>query len=141
VAVYPNHLEHVPTVAERVPNLRMVIDHLAKPPIRSGEMGEWRGQMKQAAASPQVYAKVSGLNTAADWTSWSHRDLIPYVDAAVELFGPERLMFGSDWPVATLAGTYRQVWNETMMVVKRYGGRAQDFIFGETACRFYGLGA
>ncbi|PSR20878.1 MAG: hypothetical protein C7B45_13010 [Sulfobacillus acidophilus] len=141
VAVYPNHLKHVPTLAERVPNLRMVIDHLAKPPIRSGDIRDWRRQMEQAAASPQVYAKVSGLNTASDWASWSYRDWIPYVDAAVELFGPERLMFGSDWPVATLAGTYRQVWDATMAVVERYGDRAKDSIFGGTAQRFYKLEA
>lgn len=139
VAVYPNHLKHVSTLADRVPKLRMVIDHLAKPPIRSGDMRDWRTQIERAAASPNVYAKISGLNTAGDWASWSHRDWIPYVDSAVELFGPDRLMFGSDWPVATLAGTYRQVWDETRAVTARYGPNAQELMLGQTAYRFYGL--
>ena len=139
VAVFPNHLKHVPELAERVPNLRMVIDHLAKPPIKSKAMDDWKQQMVQAAGYPQVYAKVSGLNTAADWNTWTAQDFEPYIDVAFEHFGANRLMFGSDWPVATLAGTYRQVWDATRQVVARYGPEAELAIFGDTAAQFYRL--
>ncbi len=140
VAVFPNHLKHVPTLAEKVPNLKMVIDHLAKPPIASGEWEPWASQMKAAASYPQVYAKVSGLNTAtADPVNWSAKDLQKYVDYAFEIFGADRLMFGSDWPVAILAGDYAKVWAETN---KCLAGRSQaeiDAVLGGTATKFYRL--
>jgi L-fuconolactonase len=137
VAVFPNHLRHVPTLAERVPGLRLVIDHLAKPPIARGEMEPWASELARAAAYPQVYAKVSGLNTAADWATWSARDLRPYVDFALERFGADRLMFGSDWPVLTLAGNYARVWSETQAVLAAYTPAEREAILGGTAARFY----
>jgi L-fuconolactonase len=139
VAVFPHHLRHVPTLAERVPGLRMVIDHLAKPPIRTREMEPWAGQLAAAAAYPQVYAKVSGLNTAADWETWGAADLLPYVEHALDVFGPGRLMFGSDWPVLTLAGDYARVWRETLAVLAPLGVQERSQILGATAARFYGL--
>lgn len=137
VAVFPNHLRHVPTLAERVPGLTMVIDHLAKPPIARGEMRPWADQLARAAECPGVYAKISGLNTAADWERWSGADLAPYVDRAVALFGADRLMFGSDWPVLTLAGDYTKVWSETLAVLERYAPAERAAILGGTAARVY----
>jgi L-fuconolactonase len=137
VAVFPNHLKHVPTLAEKVPNLTLIIDHLAKPPIKDKQMGAWADQMTVAAQYPNVYAKVSGLNTAADWSNWSAADLKPYIDFAIEKFGAERLMFGSDWPVAILAGDYAKVWAETKLAL---AGRSQaeiDAIMGGTAAKAY----
>ena len=122
VAVFPNHLRHVPTLAEKVPTLTLIIDHLAKPPIKDKQMGAWADQLAAAAQYPNVYAKISGLNTAADWASWSAADLKPYIDFAIEKFGAGRLMFGSDWPVAILAGDYAKVWAETN---KALAGRPQ----------------
>jgi len=139
VAVFPNHLKHVPTLAEKIPNLTLIIDHLAKPPIKDKQMGAWADQFKAAAQYPNVYAKVSGLNTAADWTNWSAADLKPYIDFAIEHFGAERLMFGSDWPVAILAGDYAKVWAETN---KALAGRPQaeiDAILGGAAAAAYRL--
>ncbi|GAB2950163.1 amidohydrolase family protein [Nonomuraea fastidiosa] len=139
VAVLPRHLEHVPVLAERVPGLRMVIDHLAKPPIKEKGWEPWASLLARAAECPDVYAKVSGLNTAADAETWTGEDLRPYVEHAIELFGPERLMFGSDWPVATLAGDYAKVWRETLVALSGLdeAGRAQ--VLGGTAARFYGM--
>ena len=137
VAVFPNHLKHVPTLAEKVPNLTLIIDHLAKPPIKDRQMGSWADQLAAAAQYPNVYAKVSGLNTAADWSNWSAADLKPYIDYAIEKFGAQRLMFGSDWPVAILAGDYAKVWEETN---KALAGRPQaeiDAILGGTAAKVY----
>lgn len=139
VAVFPNHLKHVPALAEKLPQLTMVIDHLAKPPIKDRVMGDWAEQLAAAAKYPNVYAKVSGLNTAADWATWSADDLKPYIDFAIEHFGPERLMFGSDWPVCVLAGDYQRVWEETQRALSSYSQEAQDAILGETAVKVYRL--
>lgn len=137
VAVFPNHLKHVPTLAEKVPELNMVIDHLAKPPIRDKQMGEWAEQLARAAEYPNVYAKISGLNTAADPENWSAEDLKPYIDYAIEKFGADRLMFGSDWPVANLAGDYAKVWEETNKALSGYPPEVTRKILGETAAKFY----
>lgn len=137
VAVLPRHLEHVPTLAERHPNLRIVIDHLAKPPIKERGWQPWADLLRNAAESPQVFAKVSGLNTAADWDSWTAADLRPYVDYAVEMFGVERLMFGGDWPIAVLAGDYPKVWTETAQLFATHSPAEQARLLGETAAEFY----
>ncbi|HZS90179.1 MAG TPA: amidohydrolase family protein [Chloroflexota bacterium] len=137
VAVFPNHLKHVPTLAERVPHLTMVIDHLAKPPIKAGQMEPWAAQMAAAAQYPRVHAKVSGLNTAADWDTWSAQDLEPYIEKAVELFGVDRLMFGSDWPVCLLAGDYASVWRETNIALAGLNEPERRAILGGTAQRVY----
>ncbi len=136
VAVFPNHLKHVPTLAAKVPNLTQVIDHLAKPPIAAKQMAPWSDQLKAAAAAPNVYAKVSGLNTAAS-PNWNAVELKPYIDFAFDCFGTNRLMFGSDWPVCILAGDYTKVWQETL---KALAGRSQadiDAILGGTAMKVY----
>ena len=139
VAVFPNQLKHVPTLAEKVPDLKMVIDHLAKPPIKDKHLGEWAEQFAAAARYPNVYAKISGLNTAADWETWTADDLSPYIDYAIEHFGADRLMFGSDWPVAILAGDYAKVWQETNKVLQRRSQDEIDAILGGTATAFYNL--
>jgi L-fuconolactonase len=139
VAIFPRHIGHVPRIADRAPDLKIVIDHLAKPPIKEKRIKDWKAAMKAAAQHPNVYAKVSGLNTAAEWDKWSATDLQPYVDAAVELFGAERCMFGSDWPVAVLAGTYAKVWKETKTALKGYSRSDADAILGGTAQRVYGI--
>jgi len=137
VAIFPKHIGHVPRLAEHAPRLKIIIDHLAKPPIKERKIEEWRAAMARCAQYPNVYAKVSGLNTAADWEHWSAADLKPYIDAAIDLFGAERCMFGSDWPVAILAGDYAKVWRETNEALK---GRSQaeiDAVLGGTAQRVY----
>jgi L-fuconolactonase len=138
VAVFPNHLKHVPTLAAKVPNLKMVIDHLAKPPIAAKQMSPWSDQMKAAAESPNVSAKISGLNTAAS-PNWDAAELKPYIDFVFDCFGADRLMFGSDWPVLLLAGDYQKVWKETQKALQ---GRPQaeiDAVLGGTAEKIYGL--
>jgi L-fuconolactonase len=140
VAVLPRHLEHVPVLAGRVPQLRMVIDHLAKPPIKDRGWEPWATLLRRASESPMVYAKVSGLNTAADWESWTADDLKRYVDHALECFGPSRLMFGGDWPVAILAGDYQKVWEETNRVLADLSETNRAAVLGDTANVFYRLG-
>jgi L-fuconolactonase len=139
VAVLPEHLQHVPTLADAIPSLKMVINHLAKPPIKDKGMEPWASLMKAAAAYPNVYAKLSGLNTAADWSSWSALDIKPYIDHAFAIFGAERLMFGSDWPVANLAGDYAKVWSETNKALQGRTPAEIAAVLGGTAIQFYGL--
>ncbi|MCY4466668.1 MAG: amidohydrolase family protein [Chloroflexi bacterium] len=140
VAVFPNHLKHVPTLAEKVPELMMVIDHLAKPPLDGSDRNEWRAQLAAAAECPNVYAKISGLNTVTpDFENWTYEDIKPLVDYAIEQFGPHRLMFGSDWPVAVLAGDYAKVWAETNTCLADLTSAERDAVLGKTANAFYGL--
>ncbi len=135
-AVFPRHLVHVPALAEELPGLAIVIDHLGKPPIDRGELEPWASQLAVAASYPNVYAKVSGLNTAADPSGWSAEDLRPFVEVALREFGPERLMFGSDWPVCLMADDYERVWTETLKVIP---DGAADAVLGGTAATVYGL--
>ena len=140
VAVFPNQLKHVPTLAAKVPNLRMVIDHMAKPPLDPEQHKVWEEQMRAAAESPNVYGKISGLNTTtSDFENWTANDIQPNIDLAFDIFGANRLMFGSDWPVAILAGTYQKVWDETHKAVADRSQAEQDALFGGTAAKFYNI--
>ena len=142
VAVYPLHLRHVPTLARACPDLTIVVDHLAKPPIRGGSLDGWKAELRAAAEYPNVHAKVSGLNTVADWQTWTAADLMEPVGFALEVFGAGRLMFGSDWPVSTLAGDYAKVWRETNAVLDALGISDMDraAILGQNAARLYAIG-
>lgn len=139
VAVIPRHLEHVPTITAEIPELRIVIDHLAKPPIADRGWQPWADLITRAAEAPNVAAKISGLNTAADLGTWSASDLQPYVDHALEVFGPERLMFGGDWPISTLAGTYQQVWDATLETLDGLDDADRAAVLGGTAQQWYSL--
>jgi L-fuconolactonase len=139
VAERPRHLEHVPFLRAEVPGLRLVIDHLAKPPIATEGWQPW-ADLIAAAAQAGAYAKVSGLNTAADHATWSADDLRPYVEHALACFGPERLMFGGDWPVALLAGDYAKVFRETGRLLAGLSPADRERILAGTATEFYGLG-
>jgi L-fuconolactonase len=139
VALTPRHLEHVATIAERVPELRVVIDNLAHPPIEQGGWKPWAGLMARAAELPNVYAKVSGLNTAADWETWTAADLRPYVELAIERFGARRLMFGGNWPVCLQAGTYDRVCAETLRTLEQLGPEDRAAVLSGTAIECYRL--
>lgn len=139
VTALPRHLEHVPIISERVPELKVVIDHLAKPPIKEKGWEPWAALLSRAAEYPNVHTKVSGLNTAADPENWSAEDLKPYIDHAFRQFGANRLMFGGDWPVCLLAGDYRKVWEETNKAIADFDEKDREAVLGGTANAFYGL--
>jgi len=128
-------------VAERLPELTLVVDHLAKPRIREGAMEPWAGDLAALARHPNVACKVSGLVTEADWTAWTPAQLVPYVAHAAEVFGPERLLFGSDWPVCLLAAGYGEVVAAATEALDRAGlGPAErEAVFGANAHRLYHL--
>ena len=137
--VHTRHLKHVKTIAENCPELRLVVDHMAKPPVASGEVKEWSKEIKAVAAFPNVHCKLSGLVTEASHTSWSADDLRPFVDCALEFFGPERLMFGSDWPVCLLAASYDQVLESFESLLDGLSDEERNRIFAENATEFYRL--
>ncbi|MBM3525627.1 MAG: hypothetical protein FJX57_21980, partial [Alphaproteobacteria bacterium] len=138
VSVLPRHLEHVPTVARAAPDLRLVIDHLSKPPIASGELSEWRRLFAAAAEHPNVHAKVSGLDTAAA-RDWTPDDLRPAFDFALRTLGPDRLMYGGDWPVSILGGGYRRQHAAFAALIRDLSAHEQQAIKATTATRVYRL--
>jgi L-fuconolactonase len=135
--VHTRHLKHAKKVVAACPELRFVIDHLAKPPIARGEINEWARELKPFAAAPNVFCKLSGLVTEASRRNWRIEDFIPYVDKALEYFGPQRMMFGSDWPVCLLAASYEQVLEIFQTVLADLGDGERSLIFSENASRFY----
>lgn len=143
IAVLPRHLRHVPVLSERYPGLRMVLDHLAHPPLGDSgpggsAMGEWRALITAAARNPRVFAKVSGLYPpGSDWTADDIREVAEF---AFGLFGPDRLMFGSDWPVAELSGGYAKVRTELTRLFASLPPDGRVAVLGGTAARFYALG-
>ncbi|MDP9171215.1 MAG: amidohydrolase family protein [Acidobacteriota bacterium] len=135
----PVHLPFIPELAERVPSLRMVIDHIAKPLIRTHEMEPWARDMEAVALLPGMHCKLSGMITEADHESWSAGDLRPFVQHVLKLFPPDRLMFGSDWPVCLLAGSWKQVLAAFTQACGPLPQVEREKILGGTAQRFYGL--
>jgi L-fuconolactonase len=133
------HLKHAATLATALPDLPMVIDHLSKPKIKDQNINDWSLDLRRAAAFPNIYCKLSGMVTEADWKNWKPADLKPYVDIALEAFGAERCMFGSDWPVCELAGSYETVFSTLQELTQTLSTSEQNLIFGETAQRFYRL--
>lgn len=140
--VLPHQLPAAIDTVRAVPELSFVLDHLAKPPIASGELEPWAGLIGELAAEPNVTAKLSGLITEAAWDGWDVAALRPYVDVALDAFGPGRLMFGSDWPVCLLAGSLPG-WAETARFLLDGAGLSaaeQEAVLGGTAARVYRLG-
>lgn len=141
VLVYSHQLGQATRLAERFPDLPQVLDHAGKPDIARGELADWRRQMRQLAAHPQVVCKVSGLITEADHDAWTTDDLRPVWDTLLTAFGPARLMFGSDWPVANLAGGWNR-WAATVdELLTDCAENEIDALLAGTATAFYRLPA
>ena len=122
-----------------LPDLRFVLDHLAKPLIAAGQQEPWAGDLRDLAQAENVAAKVSGLITEADWTQWTVADLAPYVRIALAAFGPQRLMFGSDWPVCLLAGDYDRWLNTARELMAELSPDEQERFFAGSARDWYRL--
>jgi len=135
----PQHIPAATRLVDRLPNQRFVVDHIAKPPIASGELEPWASGIAGLAERPNVWCKLSGMVTEADWNSWRPADLRPYLDVCLEAFGPERLMLGSDWPVCTCAADYGSVAAVVTGYVSALSPAEQDAVLGATCVRFYSL--
>jgi L-fuconolactonase len=135
----PHQLPAAIRTAAALPDLRFVVDHLSKPPIASGELEPWAARMRELARHENVSCKLSGMVTEATWATWQVADLRPYADVVLEAFGPARLMFGSDWPVCTLAATYGEVHAVADALTCQLSDAERAAIFGGTARRVYRL--
>jgi L-fuconolactonase len=134
--VQPRHLPVIAALADRLPELKIVVDHGAKPFIAKGVIEPWASDMAALAQRPNVFAKISGLLNEAG-TDRSATALKPYVETLLSAFGPERLMFGSDWPVVELAATYGDWWRIANELTAGLSEAGREAIFGGTAARFY----
>ncbi|GAA5189993.1 amidohydrolase family protein [Rugosimonospora acidiphila] len=134
-----NQLPAAARTAAELPGLRFVLDHLGKPPIAAGELGQWSRDLAALAASPNVAAKLSGLVTEADWTRWTVEDLAPFARTALHAFGPHRLMFGSDWPVCLLASSYERWLAAAHELTADLSAPERDSVFAGCAREWYGL--
>jgi L-fuconolactonase len=139
ILVKPNQLEAAIELVRTCPAQPFVLDHIAKPYIKAGEIDAWRKLMYMLGAMDNCYCKISGIITEADWHSWTAEQIRPYLDVALEAFGSRRLMFGSDWPVCLVAGSYRDVVNLAADYVQNLSVQEQQDFWGGNAIRFYGL--
>lgn len=139
ILVYSRQLDEVIRFLKQVPDQRLVIDHCAKPGIKNHEIDKWAGKMRSIASQKNVYCKISGLFTEADWGGWQEEDFYPYLDVIVDTFGPDRIMFGSDWPVCLLAATYKQSHDVLEKYFHRFSAERNALFWGENAIRFYRL--
>jgi L-fuconolactonase len=137
--VFPRQLPAAIALAEKFPEQPFVLDHIAKPQINDAVISPWREHIQELARLPNVACKVSGLVTEADWQHWRAGDFKPYLDAVFEAFGPDRVMFGSDWPVCLLAGEYERVFGMADDYVGRLSANDKARFFGGNAAAFYGL--
>ncbi len=137
--LYPRQLPAAIELVARFPNQKFVLDHCAKPIIKTRQFEPWATHIRELAKFAHVCCKLSGLITEADWSSWQPADLRPYLDLVVEAFTPSRLMFGSDWPVCLLAGEYRAVKHSIEAFAEQFSQSDRDLIFGGVAARFYNL--
>ena len=139
ILVYARQMPAAVSFAAAFPDQHFVLDHVGKPDIRHGEYRHWQTHLVRLAEMPNVWCKLSGLVTEADWRNWTHGMLRPYLDAALDAFGPARLMMGSDWPVCTLAASYSAVLDLIEAAIGEYSADEQAQILGGTARRLWNL--
>jgi L-fuconolactonase len=140
ILIYEKHLPAAVRFVDLHPNQIFVLDHVAKPRIQDRQLEPWKSNIRELARRDHVYCKLSGMVTEADWRSWTASDLQPYIDVALDSFGPRRLMFGSDWPVCLLASSYA-TWLETAhKCLASLSADEKNMVFGEVATKVYSLG-
>jgi L-fuconolactonase len=139
ILVYPRQLPAAIGLARQFPNQLFVLDHIAKPDISNGLHPLWIGQMQELASLPNVYCKLSGMVTETREFKWEPKDFTPFLDVAFNAFGPERLMFGSDWPVCLLAGSYTEVNGIVSSYLDTYPAIVKNKVMGTNAVKFYRL--
>lgn len=137
ILIFENQLQECVRFVEQFQDMPFVIDHIAKPSIKKSSFEEWASHMKKLADFPNIYIKLSGMVTEADWNHWKKDDFKPYLDTCLELFGADRLMIGSDWPVCLLAGEYKEVIGIVEDYLDGLSQTEYDGIMGETAAEFY----
>ncbi len=139
ILIFPKHLGSALELVRQFPEQPFVIDHIAKPLIKEQAMSPWKEQIREIAQAPNVYCKVSGLATEADWHTWNPNDIYPYLDIVFEAFGTDRLMFGSDWPVCLLAGNYQTTYELVSHHLESFPQADREKVLGLNAQNFYNL--
>ncbi len=139
LVVFPRHLRFVPQLSQRIPTLKLVLDHMGKPPIVNQEFESWASDIRKIAEIPTIHCKVSGLVTEADHATWSVAQLRPYIQFVLDQFGADRLMWGSDWPVCLKAASYQEVLQAFLESVGDLNDSDQAALLGRNATTFYVL--
>jgi L-fuconolactonase len=139
ILIYTKHLPVAAEFVERFPRQRFVLDHLAKPPIKSGQNDFWANGIRRLAEFPNVFCKLSGLVTEADWQHWRPEQIVPFLDVAFESFGPGRLMIGSDWPVCLVAASYERALQVVKTYLQAKDAECREAVLGANAQRFWRL--
>ena len=139
ILIYPRHIKCACTLVHEFPHQKFVVDHLAKPLIKEGKIEPWKKDMQELAKADNVFCKLSGMVTETNWESWRQEDFVPYMEILLETFGPDRLLFGSDWPVCTVAAKYEQVLEIVTNFISSLSQAEQARIMGQNAIDFYNL--
>jgi len=139
ILIYPKHLKYAVQLVAEFPDQKFVVDHLAKPHIKAKEINGWKRDMEALSKFPNVYCKVSGMLTEADWYSWKTEDFTPYLDTVFNAFSIGRVIYGSDWPVCKLAGGYNRALEILQIYTSRFSEKEQGMFYGGNAIEFYNL--
>lgn len=139
ILIYPKHLEKAVRLVKKFPKQRFVVDHIAKPNIKDNYLAEWETGIRLLASYPNVYCKISGMVTEADWKGWKQDDFTIYIDVIINAFGINRVMFGSDWPMCLVAASYHDVLKIVTDYFSFFSIEDQKLFFGENAINFYHL--
>ncbi len=139
ILIFPDQLKYAQKLAATFPHQKFVIDHVAKPYIKDKKLNGWEQDIKAIAQLPNVYCKISGMVTEADWVQWKPTDFIPYLDVVVEAFGTRRIMYGSDWPVCLLAASYQKMKTIVDAYFEPFTNSEKKNFYGTNAVRFYNL--
>jgi L-fuconolactonase len=139
ILVFPDQLKFAADMVSRFPEQRFVLDHIAKPYIKDKILSGWDSDIKSLGKFKNVFCKISGIVTEANWNNWRAAEFDPYIDVVVNAFGTDRLMFGSDWPVCKVAATYEEVYSIVKKYFSGYSESEQRKVFGENAIKFYSL--
>ncbi|MEO6134475.1 MAG: amidohydrolase family protein, partial [Ginsengibacter sp.] len=139
ILIFEDQLQYVPKFVSTFPNQLFVIDHIAKPNIKAQTIDEWKEGIAAVAKYENVFCKISGLVTEADWKQWKQKDFTPFLDVIVNSFGTNRIMFGSDWPVCLVAASYEKMLSLIQNYFSSFSENEQENFFGLNAIRFYDL--
>jgi len=139
ILIYENQLKEAIEFVNKFPGQKFIIDHCAKPSIKNNRIKEWRSMINEIAKNKNVYCKLSGLITEAEWAMWNEKDFYPYLDVVFEVFGTDRLLFGSDWPVMLLSGTYSKWKNLLENYMNIFSQQEKQKVFDKNAIKFYNL--
>ena len=139
ILIFPDQLKHTIDFVKAFPGQAFVIDHVAKPYIKDKLVNEWKKDIEAIAEYENVYCKISGMVTEADWKQWKKSDISPYLEVVIKAFGTNRVMYGSDWPVCLVAASYEKVVETVQDHFASYSPNEQELFFGGNAIKFYNL--